>query len=250
MDGSHVGRVWHTIERCAREDRSPVAVHHACLAGVRLLSADGAGLMFAHSRAAADLEPLFATDDRTEILEELQVTLGEGPAVTALERYGPLFVHDVTRADRATAWPMFVRAAAEHGVRGVYALPLCCGTARVGSLSFYWTRAVRPTGRGLGEAVACAEAALTLTLDRRSGATAGIAELIDAAFEGHRAVVHQAVGMVAVQLNTGMAEALARLRAYAFSSNQRLSDVASDVVKRDLVFVPDSLPPPGEGPFS
>ena len=45
-----------------------------------------------------------------------------------------------------------------------------------------------------------------------------------------RFVVHQAAGMVAVQLGVPVERALLRLRAYAFSSGRTVSDVAADVV--------------------
>ena len=52
----------------------------------------------------------------------------------------------------------------------------------------------------------------------------------------HRAEVHQATGMVSVQLGVSAAEALARMRAYAFVHNRLLIDVARDVVARRLRF--------------
>jgi hypothetical protein len=49
-------------------------------------------------------------------------------------------------------------------------------------------------------------------------------------------VVHQATGMVKVQLNVGIAEALVRLRAYAYAEERPIEDVARDVVGRRLRF--------------
>ncbi len=51
-------------------------------------------------------------------------------------------------------------------------------------------------------------------------------------------VVHQAAGMVAVQLGTPVGEALVRLRAHAFANERSLTDVARDVVARELRFDP------------
>jgi hypothetical protein len=50
----------------------------------------------------------------------------------------------------------------------------------------------------------------------------------------HRAEIDQATGILAVQLAVGIAEAFARLRAYAHTSDRRLADVASDIVARRL----------------
>jgi AmiR/NasT family two-component response regulator len=53
---------------------------------------------------------------------------------------------------------------------------------------------------------------------------------------GYRAEVHQATGMVSVQLDVSQAVALVRLRAYAFSEHRPLADVAADVVARRMRF--------------
>jgi AmiR/NasT family two-component response regulator len=57
-------------------------------------------------------------------------------------------------------------------------------------------------------------------------------ELLEAG--AHRAEVHQASGMVAVQLGIGVAEAGLRLRAYAYATNRSIAAVASEVVGRHL----------------
>ncbi len=49
-------------------------------------------------------------------------------------------------------------------------------------------------------------------------------------------VVHQAGGMVSSQLEVSVVQALVRLRAYAFSHQRLLADVATDVVARRLRF--------------
>ena len=46
----------------------------------------------------------------------------------------------------------------------------------------------------------------------------------------YRMVVHQAAGMVKVQLDTTIEIALARLRATAFSEDTPINDLAADVV--------------------
>jgi hypothetical protein len=47
-------------------------------------------------------------------------------------------------------------------------------------------------------------------------------------------VVHNAAGMVSVQLGVSVTEALIRLRAYAFSQDRLVRDVAEDVASRRL----------------
>jgi hypothetical protein len=59
----------------------------------------------------------------------------------------------------------------------------------------------------------------------------------------HRAVVHQATGMVAAQIDRPLDHALVRLRAYSFANGMEIDDVAEQVVSRRLRFDPD---PSGE----
>jgi hypothetical protein len=46
--------------------------------------------------------------------------------------------------------------------------------------------------------------------------------------------------MVMVQLGVSIGEAMARMRAYAYAQDRRLSDVARDVVARRLRFDPEA----------
>ncbi len=52
-------------------------------------------------------------------------------------------------------------------------------------------------------------------------------------------VVHQASGMVAVQLDSTIAQALIRLRGYAYANDRPLAEVAQDVTARRLRFEPE-----------
>jgi AmiR/NasT family two-component response regulator len=52
--------------------------------------------------------------------------------------------------------------------------------------------------------------------------------------------IDQATGMLTVQLGVTAAEAFARLRAYSYSQDRRLADVARDIVTRRLRLQPDS----------
>jgi hypothetical protein len=60
-----------------------------------------------------------------------------------------------------------------------------------------------------------------------------VAKELEAGADFHFAV-HNAAGMVAVQQGVSVAEALIRLRAFAFGNDRLLADVADDVVARRL----------------
>ena len=53
---------------------------------------------------------------------------------------------------------------------------------------------------------------------------------------GARAEVHQAAGMVSVQLSVTVAEALVRLRARAWVDGRPLGELAADIVARRVRF--------------
>ena len=54
----------------------------------------------------------------------------------------------------------------------------------------------------------------------------------------HRAVVHQATGMVSAQLDVRLADALARMRSLAFAGGRSIYEIAGDVVARRLKVEP------------
>jgi hypothetical protein len=53
---------------------------------------------------------------------------------------------------------------------------------------------------------------------------------------GHRAVVHQAAGMLSVQLGVSLAEGLVALRARSYADGRPVGDLATEVVSRRLRF--------------
>jgi len=87
----------------------------------------------------------------------------------------------------------------------------------------------------LRDAMASADTAALMMLGLRTEPDQGGAGWLDHAVAS-RAEIHQATGMVSVQLDVGAPEALARMRAHAYAHNRLLIDVARDVVGRRLVF--------------
>lgn len=89
----------------------------------------------------------------------------------------------------------------------------------------------------LRDAMASADTAALMMLGLRTEPD-GQGGWLDPAL-AHRAEIHQAAGMVSVQLDLSTAQALARMRAHAFVHNRLLIQVAHDVVARRLVFTQD-----------
>jgi ANTAR domain len=229
--------VWAWVA-AAHEGDGPVSVAAVCRAAVRRLGIDGASVTAMSGLMAR--EPLFASDQLSARLEELQFTTGEGPA-TADFRFGsPMLIPDLESL--AARWPVFVSAAVGAGARAMFALPLQAGAIRVGVLSLYRALPGALAPEDLADVLVLADLALAMMLDAAAGIS-GLPEYrpLDGMSES-RAEVYQAVGMISVQLGVSLEEAFVRLRAYAFASSTALADVADDVVSRLLRFDPEPEP--------
>jgi hypothetical protein len=82
-----------------------------------------------------------------------------------------------------------------------------------------------------------ADVALQTLLDAQGDV--GESESLWTEGDDSRFEVYQAQGMVMVQLGVGPAEALSRLRAYAYAHDRRLRDLANDVIGRRVELEPD-----------
>jgi hypothetical protein len=180
----------------------------------------------------------FTSDMDSERMENLQLLLGEGPRRDAFDTGSPVLADDLETVTWRERWPMFAVAAVQAGTRAVFALPLRAGALGVGVLDLYRDSPGHLAGQDLSDALDFADAVTDLLLaealpngdssDDHHGGTGN--------YLAQRAVVHQATGMVSVQLETGLEEAFARLRAYAFAQGHTLETVAGDVVARRLRF--------------
>jgi hypothetical protein len=178
---------------------------------------------------------LAATDERARQLEELQFALGEGPCVEASGSGRPVLQPDLAAAGSAR-WPRFGATVLDAGVRAIFAFPLRVGAVRVGVLDLYRDTPGPLIAVDLADALAFADAALVVVLHLQDHGEHGAA---DAALSGpidSQAVVHQATGMITIQLGISLAEALLRLRGHAYATGQTVSALAADVVDRRLSF--------------
>ena len=173
-------------------------------------------------------------DPGTEELEELQVTLGDGPGRDAYESGLPILEADLAAAPNQ--WMAFTGQALDAGARAVLFFPMRIGAARVGALTLYRDRAGPLSEDAHADALVLAEVTTRAMLAMQAHTPVGelAAEL---RIEGsYHAADHQAAGMVSVQRDIRVGEAVARLRAQAFATHRRVSDVADDVVARRIRF--------------
>ena len=234
MAAERTVRVWEWIA-AAHEGEGPVSVAAVGRAAVRGLAVDGASVTAVGGPLAR--EPLFASDQVSARLEELQFTLGEGPAAADFRLGTPELVPDLDLA--AGRWPGFAPAAVAAGARALFAVPLQAGAIRVGVLSLYRARPGPLAAGELADALVLADIALQLVLDAAAGVSARPGYQPLDGLSDRRAEVYQAIGMISVQLGVSLEDASVRLRARAFASGRPLGEIADDVVGRRLRFDTD-----------
>ena len=209
-----------------RPPELPLA-QRTCQALQELLGADGASVT--SNNLTVRRMTWCSTDERSEKLENLQDVLGEGPCRDAFTSRLPV----TTGMDRwaASRWPHFIPAAERIiGPRGVlWSLPMRIVDTLIGTISLY-----RLAGNTLAEPIDAAQtladaAALMLLND-----LATRSEVPGTGPEISRSVVHQAVRKLMTQLDTGADDALAVLRARAFTADTQLAEVARAVLNGTL----------------
>ncbi len=174
-----------------------------------------------------------ATPGVARTLEDMQFSLGEGPCTEAAGSGRPVLCPDLA-ADAGARWPAFALGAERAGVSAAFTFPLQVGAIAIGVLDLYRADTGPLHGPHLAEAIAFADAAVAVLLhlqDSGRADRARPADLVD-----RRAAVHQAAGMVSVQLHVDLAEALRALRAHAWAHDRDVADVADAVVARRLRF--------------
>ncbi|MGQ0774886.1 MAG: GAF and ANTAR domain-containing protein [Pseudonocardiales bacterium] len=222
-------RVW--VTEWAASLELPVSVWLLCETAVFRLGVSGVAMTI--DNAAGWPETRHSTDALSARLVEFQVTVGEGPCADAGQTGGPVLVTDLDSPAIQRRWPLFAPLAVEAGARALFVLPLCVGTIRLGILALHHIEPRQLEPATLADSLAFAALALRLLLDEQAGLPT-----TDGGLPLHSPQTHQATGMISAQLNVGMEDAFARLRARAFTDQRPLAELAADVVARRLRFDP------------
>ena len=219
----------------------PASIADVC-ASATSLDVNGAWVTVSDGTIPSQL--MYATDVVSESLAEVQITLGEGPCHDAMTSGIPVLAADLVNGT-GRRWAAFGEAAVRTGAAAVFAFPLRVGAIRVGVLGMYRGRAGQLDFFQLGSALILADIATMLLLDAEIGLADDPLYWAPPAGQSphlavHHAEIAQATGMLTEQLGVGITEAFARLRAYAYAQDRRLSDIARDIVTRRLRLDPDS----------
>lgn len=232
MEPEPRSRIWNLLVDEA-SSAGGVSIDLVCSTAVRVLAVDGAAITLIATETAREVAG--ATGDPSRRLEELQFMLGEGPGLDCFAAGEPVLAADLLGT--AARWPVFAPAAIELGVGSVFSFPLQFGAIAVGTLEVHRSAAEPLTGTQLGDALVLADTAALLLLEAhgRDVPSEPVPSCVKLAQDYHTEV-YQATGMLSVQLRTGLDEALARLRGYAFANEVPISTVAREILAGHLKF--------------
>jgi ANTAR domain len=177
-------------------------------------------------------------DNLAAQIEELTLTLGDGPSVDAVADARPVLVDDLSIAEFGVRWPGFTQSVSALGVAALISLPLRIGAIRLGVVTLHRRGPGALTVTQLADALILTDLICVLLTNPKRGYLEADRFIQPIEFMTDPEV-HQATGMIVVQLDVDAETAFIRLRARAYATNRRLSDVARDVVERRLRFDPD-----------
>jgi GAF domain-containing protein len=228
LAGDRLLRILAELPSGWRSEPEPACLCEVC-ANVSLMTGAGIMLMTGETQQGS----VCSSNEVSALIEELQFTLGEGPCVDAHREDRPVVEADLANPD-LPRWLAFAPPAVTAGARAVFGCPMRVGGVRLGALNLYRDRPGPMSDGQYADALVLAGVAAQAVVALQANASPGA--LSTALEEGAnlRFVIHQASGMVAVQLGVSVGEALARLRAYAFGNEVLLTEVAEAIVARKL----------------
>lgn len=229
MPGDRMARILGALEADGRGRSSSLL----CEVSSELIGVSGAGIMLmSHDVPHGSL---CTTNAVIALIEELQYTLGEGPCVDAYQHDQVVLEPDLADA-HPPRWLALTPKALEAGARALFGFPVRVGAVRLGALDLYQDRPGPLSDDQHADALVMADVVAHWILDVQADASPGaLADELERSADFY-SVVHNAAGIVSIQLRISVTDAMIRLRAHAFTHDRTLRDVAQDVVNRDLRF--------------
>lgn len=224
---------WHVIADKIRSADSALNLgQKICVVGADVLSAQAVSLALVVDHAYS---PIATSDHVATLLDEEQFALGDGPSFDAQSSEAPVIADDVSAHRANHRWPAFTPLAQKHNIHGVYAFPLRIGTAYLGVLTAYRSQTGEPTAQQYADGLILASLATAELVRHQAGVTSP--ELADVFEPGlyDQSALQVAAGMVAETLNCPIVAALVRIRARAFADDKPVTEIARQIVARELV---------------
>jgi hypothetical protein len=206
-----------------------------CATCVDVLDLPGAGISL--GRPGGDTYTLSTSNLVMAQLQELERVLGEGPCTDAFATGEPTAKADLLDPTD-TRWLGFAAGALMTEARASFAYPLRVDATPFGSLNLYAAQAGALQPEQHLDALVLADVIAHEVLIDQDPPTGGREHpgARDLALDDME--VHQAVGMISVQVAGSITDAHSRLRARAFADDRPIRAVAADVVARRLRFSP------------
>jgi GAF domain-containing protein len=181
--------------------------------------------------------PLASAGTLGRHMAEAEISLGEGPAFEVVAAGRAKSFADLQSTQDAP-WPLFRDSALAQGVRAIHSFPLHLGAVQLGALEFYSESPGPLTRSDLIDCYAIADLTTSTLLYMQSGlADSQFADLLSSS-DSDRLRIHQATGMVAEMLNCSLTDAIARMRAHAYSHELSLFELSTQLIDRKIRLEP------------
>ena len=162
------------------------------------------------------------------VLDRIEQTLRDGPCIEALRTKAVVLLANV---DTDPRWPEYQLQLAANGCRSTLGVPLEIGEDASAALNFFAADTGIFTEATIAEAAGFADlAGRALRLAVRIATAQSRAEDMQAAME-HRTSIDLACGVVMAQNRCSQDQAMAILTRVSSNRNQKLRDVAADVLR-------------------
>jgi len=179
-----------------------------------------------------DFEVVASTNERSRLVEILQLRSGSGPCVESVITGRAVAVPDIDAA--GPKWPRFREGAREQGFGSMFSVPMRLRTTTIGSLNLFWDRVGGLADEDAATVQALADVATIGILQERALRESDMARAQLQFALSSRVVIEQAKGVVAYTRKATMDEAFALIRQHARSNGLPLADVAAGIVNGDL----------------
>lgn len=196
---------------------------------VQIVGAEAASVMLVNARG--ELRLVASSEERMRLLELFEIQSAQGPC---LDAFGSGRTVQASGAESSARWPVFAPRASAAGFQALCAVPMRARADIIGALNLFRGSDRLFSDAELEIARAMAQVATIALLQERVIRERGmLAEQLQAALHS-RIVIEQAKGMLAEHLSTTVDEAFQLLNRYARDRNRKLTDVARDVVDREI----------------
>ncbi|KGJ75695.1 transcriptional regulator [Cryobacterium roopkundense] len=195
-----------------------------------LLEAAAAGIIL--SAGDGQLEVVASTNERSRLVELLQLRAGSGPCVESFLTGRAVAVPDIDTVGEV--WPRFRAGALEQGFASMHAVPLRLRATTIGSLNLFWERTGGLSEADINTVQALADVATIGILQERAIRESDIVRQQLQRALNSRVLIEQAKGVLAYTHDVHMGDAFDLIRDYARKNGIPLADVAEQIVNRAL----------------